>query len=85
MRRAAATQFETFGLIRLLGWPEQDLVDVDVLRLAHRKDNRSGKRVGRDRNLVIERVDALGDGGVGYRAGQFGRDRAGEMIVVRML
>src|SRR5258707_5863140 len=60
----------------LLGRPVQDLVDVHVLRLAHRERDRSRERVGRNRHLLIEGPDALGCVRIGDGVGKLGRDRA---------
>src|SRR6516225_9271008 len=60
----------------LPGRPVKDLVDVDVLRLAHREGNRPCERVGRNRHLFIKGPDALRCVWIGDRVGKFGRDRA---------
>src|SRR6516164_4918275 len=60
----------------LPGRPVKDLVDVDVLRLAHREGNRPCERFGRNRHLFIKGPDALRCVWIGDRVGKFGRDRA---------
>src|SRR5690348_15808218 len=40
--------------VLLTGRPEQDLVDVHVLRLAHREHDHAGERVGGDGRLLVE-------------------------------
>lgn len=39
---------------RLSGWPEQDLVDVDIVGLVHRKGDHAGEGVCADRDLAHE-------------------------------
>src|SRR6516162_5857202 len=56
--------------------PVKDLVDVDVLRLAHRERDRPRERGGRNRHLFIEGPDALRCVRIGDAIGKFGRDRA---------
>src|SRR6516162_2368189 len=60
----------------LPGRPVKDLVDVHVLRLAHRERDRPGERAGRNRHLVIEGPDALRCVRIGNGVGKLGRDRA---------
>jgi hypothetical protein len=50
------------GSLQLLArGPEQDLVHVPILRLAHRERDDSRERLGRNRDLLIELLDPLGD------------------------
>src|SRR5437763_2052446 len=55
--------------------PEQDLVHVHLLRLAHGEDDGPRERVGRNRNLIIDLVDALGDVRLAHAVRQFRGDR----------
>src|SRR5271165_653491 len=57
--------------------PEQYLVYVHLLRLAHRIGNCLRERLGRNCDLLIELLDALGDVWLGNAVRQLGRDRAG--------
>ncbi len=63
--------------IFLGGRAEQDLVDVDVLRLAHGKDDGTRKAVGGDRHALIEGAHIFRDVCLRDAVGQLGRDRAG--------
>ena len=61
----------TAGLQHLAGRPVQDLVDVDVVGLAHGERHDPGEGVGRHGVVVVEPVDALRDVGLADCAGQF--------------
>ena len=73
------------GSIFLTCRPEQDLVDVHVLRLAHREHDHVRKGVSGNGRLLVELGYRGGAIGVVDAVGQFGRDRARRNIVVRML
>src|SRR6266568_902624 len=59
----------------LARWPEQDLVHVNVLRLADRERDCASERLGRNRDLV-DLAHVLGDIRLGHALGQCGGDRA---------
>jgi hypothetical protein len=64
---------------------EQDLVYVHLFRLAHRVGNCPRERFGRNCNLLIELLDALGEVRLGYLFGNSVATAPGEITVVRML
>ncbi len=55
---------------------EEDLVHVDVVRLADGEGDRARERVGGDRGCLVELVHALGDVHLGDGVGQLRRYRA---------
>ena len=65
-----------FRLQLLARRPEQDFVYVHVIRLAHGEDNRPRKRIGGDREALIELLDPCGGIPVRDVARQLGSDRA---------
>jgi hypothetical protein len=59
----------------LPGWAVKDLVDVHLLRLAHRECDCPRERVGWHCHLRIEGPNALRRIGIGDTLGELGRDR----------
>lgn len=70
--------------VGLACWPEENLVDVHVVRLAYREDDSPSERIRRDGGLV-NRFHAGRDVLIGNGVGQLRCYRPGDTIVVRML
>ena len=65
--------------------PDNDIADVDMVGLLDRERHRAGYRIRLQRDLVHALLDLRLHPGIGYRCGEVGPDKSGEIPVTRYL